>query len=190
MPLQTPNNKEMELEIRKAELQDLDRLMEIFDHARHFMAASGNPHQWINGYPQREYIEREIREGHCHVCRTPEGRTVATFCFLPSPDPFYDRIDDGQWLNDEPYWVIHRLASDGTVKGIGAVCIDWCARRCGNLRIDTHADNLVMQRLAERCGFRRCGIVYVANGTPRIAYQRVAEAGPLPDTVRTEGGAR
>ena len=62
------------------------------------------------------------------------------------------------------------------MKGIGQAVIDWCGARSRNLRIDTHADNRVMQRLAERCGFRRCGIVYVANGTPRIAYQRIREA--------------
>lgn len=168
----------MEITIRKAEPADLDRLMEIFEQARRFMAASGNPNQWVNGYPQRELIEREIRLAHCYACCTSQGRVVATFCFLPSPDPFYDRIDDGQWLNDAPYYVIHRLASDGTVKGIGKICIDWCGAQCGNLRIDTHADNRVMQRLAERCGFQRCGIVYVANGTPRIAYQRTLFTDP------------
>ena len=37
--------------IRKAELKDVDRLMEIFDRARKFMTAHGNANQWINGYP-------------------------------------------------------------------------------------------------------------------------------------------
>lgn len=173
-PYQT--KRQMEITIRKAVDADLDRLMEIFAAARRFMASVGNPNQWINGYPQRAFIAREIADGHCHVCVDANGRVVATFCFLPSPDPFYDRIDDGAWLNDEPYFVIHRLASDGSVKGIGQAVIDWCGARSHNLRIDTHADNRVMQRLAERCGFRRCGIVYVANGTPRIAYQRIREA--------------
>ncbi len=162
------------IKIQPAVTEDLDRLMEIFALAREFMHTTGNPNQWINGYPQREFMAGEIEQGHCYVCRTPERTIVATFCLLPSPDPTYSKIYDGQWLNDEPYHVIHRIASDGSVRGIGKRCIDWCAKRCDNLRIDTHADNHIMQSLAERCGFVRCGIIYVANGTPRIAYQRTS----------------
>lgn len=163
----------MGITIRKASAGDLDRIMEIFAFARKFMIATGNPNQWIDGYPQREFIAGEIERGHCHVCVTPEQRVVATFCLVPSPDPTYKEIYNGRWLNDKPYHVIHRLASDGSVKGIGKMCIDRCIDQCDDLRMDTHEDNRVMQSLAERCGFVRCGIIYVANGTPRIAYQRV-----------------
>lgn len=163
------------IKIQPAVAEDLDRLMEIFALARESMHTTGNPNQWTYGYPQREFMAGEIEQGHCYVCRTPKGTIVATFCLLPSPDPTYREIYDGQWLNDEPYHVIHRMASDGSIRGIGKQCIDWCAKRCDNLRIDTHADNHIMQSLAERCGFIRCGIIYVANGTPRIAYQRISK---------------
>lgn len=43
----------MSMLIRTACAGDLDRLMEIFEHARRFMQANGNSNQWINGYPQR-----------------------------------------------------------------------------------------------------------------------------------------
>lgn len=58
----------MNLQIRKATLDDLDRLMEIFEEARRFMCRTGNPNQWINGYPQRELIQEEIEASHCYVC--------------------------------------------------------------------------------------------------------------------------
>ena len=158
--------------IRPATFTDLDRLMEIFEAARRFMESTGNPNQWINGYPQRALIAEEISQEHCYVCQDEEGKTIGTFCFVPSPDPNYARIEDGAWLNDAPYHVIHRLASDGSEKGIFKACIDWCALQDTNLRADTHADNKVMQHLLEKNGFIRCGIIYVSNGTPRIAYQR------------------
>ena len=158
--------------IRPATFTDLDRLMEIFEAARRFMESTGNPNQWINGYPQRELIAEEINQRHCYVCQNEEGKTIGTFCFVPSPDPNYACIEDGAWLNDAPYHVIHRLASDGSEKGIFKACIDWCALQDTNLRADTHADNKVMQHLLEKNGFIRCGIIYVSNGTPRIAYQR------------------
>ena len=158
--------------IRPATFTDLDRLMEIFEAARRFMESTGNPNQWINGYPQRALIAEEISQEHCYVCQDEEGKTIGTFCFVPNPDPNYACIEDGAWLNDAPYHVIHRLASDGSEKGIFKACIDWCALQDTNLRADTHADNKVMQHLLEKNGFIRCGIIYVSNGTPRIAYQR------------------
>ena len=140
------------MNIRKATPVDLCRLMKIFDAARRFMAKTGNPNQWINGYPQRELIADEISRGDCYVCENKEGKAIGTF---------------------EPYHVIHRIASDGSEKGIFQACVNWCALHDSNLRADTHADNKVMQHLLEQNGFTRCGIIYVANGTPRIAYQRV-----------------
>lgn len=160
------------MNIRPATPADVDRLMEIFERARRFMASAGNPNQWINGYPQRELIMEEINRNHCYVCENETGETVGTFCFVPAPDPNYARIENGAWLDNNPYHVIHRLASDGSEKGIFAACLHWCATHTSNLRADTHADNKVMQHLLEKNGFIRCGIIYVANGTPRIAYQR------------------
>ena len=65
------------------------------------------------------------------------------------------------------------MASDGTVKGTGRFCINWAFEQCGHLRMDTHGDNSVMQRLLESMGFRRCGIIYVTEDDyPRIAYEK------------------
>ena len=159
-------------EIRKASLSDLNRLMEIFDRARTFMVQTGNPNQWINGYPQQELIAEEIKTEHCYVCVNTDGKVVATFCFIAGPDSTYSYIEDGEWPSNRPYHVIHRLASDGSCKGIAKTCIDWCFNQDSCLRADTHADNQVMQRLLTANGFKRCGIIYVANGTARIAYQK------------------
>lgn len=162
----------MEIKIRKAEETDIERLMEIFAIARDFMKSTGNASQWINGYPQKELILKEISEEHCYVCVDSDDKTVATFCFIQGPDPTYSYIEDGEWKSDSPYYVIHRLASDGSVKGIASMCIDWCASVSPSLRVDTHHDNKVMQHLLEKNGFEKCGVIYVSNGTPRIAYQR------------------
>ena len=158
--------------------EDIERIMDIFSIARKFMQTTGNPNQWINGYPQKELISNEIANGHCYVCETndsSEKRVVATFCFIEGPDPTYSYIEDGEWPDDLPYYVIHRLASDGTVHGIASTCIEWGLERSSVLRVDTHHDNKVMQHLLEKNGFSRCGIIYVANGTPRIAYYRKSE---------------
>jgi hypothetical protein len=67
------------------------------------------------------------------------------------------------------------IASDGSAKGVGRTCIEWAFARCSHLRIDTHPDNIIMQRLLEKTGFKRCGIIHVLqDGTPRFAYERSA----------------
>ena len=79
----------------------------------------------------------------------------------------------GHWLNDGPYGTLHRLASAGHRSGVGRLVIDWCLEHCESLRADTHADNKVMQHVLESNGFSRCGIIHLANGSPRIAYQKL-----------------
>jgi hypothetical protein len=100
-------------------------------------------------------------------------RIAATFWFAPGPEPTYARIEGGPgWLDDAPYGVVHRLASDGSVGGVGERCLGWALARCGNLRVDTHESNAVMQRLLARMGFTRCGVVLMSDGTPRDAFQK------------------
>lgn len=158
--------------IRLAVLADLDSLLSIFERARLFMASVGNPHQWVQGYPGRSLMEAEILSSHCYVCLY-ESRIVGTFCFIPGPDPCYSVIEGGAWFSDAPYHVLHRLASDGSVRGIADACLEWCFQHTANLRVDTHQDNKVLQHILAKHGFSYCGIIYVANGTPRLAYQKV-----------------
>ena len=91
----------------------------------------------------------------------------------PSPQLILDDITDGDWINDSCYGVVHRITSTGNVKGAASFCLNWALEQCGNIRIDTHRDNIVMQHLLDKNGFKYCGIVYVEDGTERIAYQKV-----------------
>ena len=75
------------IQIRPSQLSDLDRLMEIFDHARKFMASVGNGNQWINGYPQRELIAKEITDGHTHAKMNTE-KSSEHFVLFRVPTPF------------------------------------------------------------------------------------------------------
>lgn len=157
--------------IRKAVVGDLPRLMAIYERARHFMASTGNARQWIDGYPSEELIRNEIKSRHCYVC-SKDARIVGVFCFIKGEDPNYAHIEEGEWLNSEPYATIHRLATSGEERGVADTCFHWCMQQCANLRADTHCDNLIMQHILQKYGFHYCGIIYVANGTPRLAYQR------------------
>lgn len=160
----------MKMNIRNASEKDLQEIMRLFVRARDFMVSQGNPNQWVNNYPSEELMKDQIQRGVCKVCCAADGKVVATFCFIEGPDPTYSYIE-GEWLSDKPYSVIHRLASDGSVSGIADCCISWCREHAVSLRLDTHEDNKLMQHVAEKNGFVYCGIIYVANGTPRLAYQ-------------------
>ena len=158
------------LTIRPAVKNDLPSIMPLFEVARQFMASTGNANQWIAGYPQEELMAEEIAKEHCFVI-VHQDEIVATFCLIIGKDPTYDIIEEGAWLNDLPYGTVHRLASCGKMKGMGKVCFDWCFEQIPNIRVDTHQDNKVMQRVLETYGFQYCGIIYTHNGTERLAYQ-------------------
>lgn len=164
--------KDTKINIRLAVSGDLDALMAIFDKAKSFMRSVGNHNQWINGYPQRELIADEIERGHCYVCETEEHGTCAAFCMIAGDDPTYSYIE-GAWLSDRPYVTIHRLGSDGRVRGIGKACFDFARRQGVNIRVDTHADNRPMQNLVTGYGFKYCGVIYLENGDPRLAYELI-----------------
>ena len=157
--------------IQKADISQLPRIMEIYEKARAFMAESGNPDQWGTGYPPEEMIRQDIRDGKSYV--NLDGDHIrAVFYFAVEADPTYGYIE-GTWLNDEPYGVIHRIAVDGNGRGVAAECFAFAAQHCENIRIDTHEKNIPMQRCLAKNGFTRCGIIYLEDGDPRIAYQKV-----------------
>ena len=164
------------MEIRKTTEQDIGRLMEIYAYARDFMAKTGNPNQWgPTNWPPEDLLRNDIKEGSSYVCTNDNGNVIGTFYFIQGKDiePNYREITDGAWLDDSAYGVVHRLASDGSERGIGQFCINWAFAQCGHMRIDTHTDNKVMQKLLTKLGFQRCGIIYVIEDNyPRYAYEK------------------
>ena len=163
------------MHIRKATEPDLSRIMEIYAIARVFMAEHGNPDQWgPTNWPPEPLVRNDIAQGKSFVCEL-DGRIVGVFFFDYGKDiePAYACIEGGSWLDDGPYGVVHRIASDGSAKGVGSTCIDWAFRQCGHLRIDTHGDNAVMQGLLEKLGFVHCGTIYVEeDDNPRLAFEK------------------
>ena len=158
------------MEIRKTKPEELEEVLGIYAHGREIMKRTGNPTQWGNDRPRKELIVGDIEKGNSYVV-TENGKICGVFAFIVGHDETYDYIEDGAWQNDDPYGTIHRIASDETAHGVLETAVDYCRDRVGELRIDTHKDNVIMRHLAEKIGFVRCGIIYVDDGTPRIAYQ-------------------
>lgn len=161
--------------IRAASPSDIETILRVFDAARKIMADSGNTNQWRNGYPSAEVILKDIsRDGGFVV--EDDGSIVAYFALLPSPEPTYAEIYEGCWLDDSmPYHVIHRIASFPTAHGIFKTVMAYGLSVDVNIRIDTHRDNLIMQHNILKHGFTYCGIIHLASGDERLAYQRIRQ---------------
>lgn len=159
--------------IRHATTADVDRIMQVLDAAKRVMRSAGNENQWINGYPTVEAVLSDIEHDGAMVVED-DGVVVAYFAFLPSPEPTYAAIYEGQWLDDTlPYHVVHRMGAVPTAHGIFASAMDYCFAHAPNIRVDTHRDNKIMQHLVTKHGFSYCGIIYLLNGDERLAYQKM-----------------
>lgn len=158
--------------IQKAQLTDIPAIMQVIDDARNMMRQNGNLTQWINGYPDQETILNDIKNNAAFVC-VDTNEIICYFSFLKgnNPEPTYDVIDNGKWLNNKPYGVIHRLASNGKAKGVAKACFDYCFTQINNIRVDTHNNNQPMQNFFKKYGFTYCGVIYVDDGSPRDAFQ-------------------
>ena len=170
--------------IRKTKIEDLDKLMRLFEDARKFMAENGNPTQWGKTNPPRSRIELDISQNISYVCidelgesgiKTDDG-IVGTFVYFygKDVDPNYEVIRDGKWSDDEPYGVVHRMTTLRGTQGVGKFILDWAYEQCHHLRIDTHKNNIPMQNLVRKCGFEYCGIVQMItqDGTDRDAFMK------------------
>ena len=156
------------LEMRTARAEDIDRIMQVYAAAQEYMIASGNPTQWRRTNPARELIEDDVAAGRCRVL-TEGGEIHAVAAICAGEDPAYPGIV-GKWLNDEPYITIHRIASDGKCRGVFRFVADECKRLCDNVRVDTHENNRRMRENIAACGFVHCGTVFMADGSPRLAF--------------------
>ena len=158
------------LKIRKALPEDLGRISDIYESARNFMAENGNASQWGTSYPDEDILTDDMMEDVLYVIYDDEG-IHGVFVAKGGRDSTYEVIYDGSWLNDEPYVTIHRIAGDGKVHGIFDCAVGFVKSRTNNIRIDTHENNLTMQRHVLAQGFEKCGTIITRDGTPRLAYQ-------------------
>ena len=94
------------MQIRKAENYDLEAILNLYQMAREFMAAHGNPGQWGSTYPPVEQVERDIASGNLYVCCDGE-KTAAVFYFAPAPmKPITKFMRGNGWMMLRMRWCI------------------------------------------------------------------------------------
>lgn len=166
------------MKIRRAESAELPRISELYAAAREYMRRAGNAEQWRGGYPSDEMISEDIQKHRLYVCEDG-GDILGVFCYFIGEEPTYRVIEDGTWECDDTarpqYGVMHRVAVDDGAHGRGVArqFFEYALEKCPELRIDTHRDNIPMQRALAKYGFQRRGIIYLENGDERIAFQKI-----------------
>lgn len=161
----------MDYTVRHALTKDLDVIEAIYARARVFMEQTGNPTQWGTNHPPHDQLVQDILEKNLYVITNLE--TIhGVFYFHIGEDPTYKSIYEGSWRADSLYGTIHRIAGDGS-GSILKTAVAYAEQQISHLRIDTHQDNLVMQNALRKQAFTRRGIIYIEDGTPRIAYDKI-----------------
>lgn len=157
--------------IRRANKEDIKCSMRIYEAAKKKMRADGNLHQWSDKYPDEETLLNDIARGELYIAH--DGNEIyGVFMLSFSGEDTYKEIQ-GAWINDEPYAVIHRIASFGKGKNLLEEAINFAFEKTNNIRIDTHEDNNIMRTLLKKLGFIYTGIIHLKNGDERRAYQLI-----------------
>ncbi|WP_405606201.1 GNAT family N-acetyltransferase [Polaribacter sp. Asnod1-A03] len=169
------------MKIRLSKIEDVPQIATIIDDAKELLA-SLNIDQWQNGYPNAEQVENDIKNNESYVVVNDEGTVMATSMFTLRKEPTYKEVIDGSWLisEDEVYGVIHRMAIKKEYRKLGLATFLFDEfhqqlkdKNIESLKIDTHEDNLGMQSLIKKLGYKYCGIIYTDYNAKRLAFEKV-----------------
>lgn len=156
--------------ITKACIDNIDDIISIIDQAKTYLK-SNNINQWQDGYPNKETFINDINNDCLYLVK--EDNTVLSVFALTNYDGNYDVIYDGKWHSDKAYVAVHRIAIDDKFKGRGVAkyIFDYVKDNYSYIRVDTHKDNLSMQKCLLKNGFKYCGIIYLSrDNSSRLAY--------------------
>lgn len=164
------------MEVRKCKMEDIPDVLDIIKEAKKYLKKHNIP-QWQGEYPSTIDIQEDILNDGAY-CIEYEGKLVAYSYIALFEDPNYTYIE-GKWLNDEKYVVVHRTCVKECMKGqhLASLFLQKAntvalQNDVNNVRVDTHEKNTSMRKMLQNNQFQECGIIYVEDGTPRIAYQK------------------
>lgn len=166
------------MEFRRTVEEDVNRVMEIIKQAQDYFKEC-NIDQWQNGYPNLQIIKEDIKNGWSYVL-LKDNDIVATAAISFDKETTYERIHDGKWLSNDAYAVIHRIAVDRNLKGLGLGAEIMkeaeklmLSRGVHSIKIDTHEHNISMQKLLKKNGFQYCGVIYLEDHSKRVAFEKI-----------------
>ncbi|SDJ68583.1 GNAT family N-acetyltransferase [Salimicrobium halophilum] len=163
---------------RKTKKEDIAEIMTIISDAQQKFREN-DIDQWIDGYPDVVTIETDRDRGESYVL-ADEDTVVGTAAISSLEEKTYRTVHEGEWLSEDPYLVVHRLAVTDERKGEGLASVLLKkteelakAEQITSIKIDTHRKNGSMQRLLKKNGFTYCGINYLEDDSERFAYEKI-----------------
>tara|TARA_R110002049_G_scaffold63_1_gene344 strand:- start:1101 stop:1613 length:513 start_codon:yes stop_codon:yes gene_type:complete len=168
------------MKIRLSKIEDVSEIMIIINDAKELLA-SLHIDQWQNGYPNAAQIENDILNNESYVVVNNDNKVIATSMFTTNPEPTY-KVIDGSWIEDETriYGVIHRMAIKKEFRKFGLATfmfhefhLQLLEKNIKSLKIDTHEENIGMQSLLKKLGYKYCGIIYTNYNAKRLAFEKV-----------------
>lgn len=167
--------------VRKAKEHDLPAIVNIIDAARKLLAERSIPQWQETTGPTKESLTLDLDKDRLFVLVVDE-KVAGVAVITDEWDPAYEAMTTPwQEVDSTTYASIHRFAIAAAYRGQGLA--DWLMAQLiqlcelagfKDIRIDTHPQNVAMQKVIEKAGFQKRGLVYldVPNGE-RYAYQRV-----------------
>ncbi len=163
------------MELRFAQPGELAMAMELINMGKRYLKQQGVD-QWQDGYPDESRIALDIerKKGFFAV---EDGEILGYLCVDYDGEPAYDHLN-GQWAEEGPYVVVHRMAFSDEARGKGVsskvfrLVEDMSAARGIRLfRIDTDEDNLRMRHVLSKNGFQYRGTIWFQNSV-KIAFDK------------------
>lgn len=165
------------MEFRKTAEADINAVMNIIRQAQSYFKENGI-NQWQNNYPNFDVIMSDIKKGGSFVL-IEDDKIIGTAAVYFDGEKNYDSIYDGKWITNDDYAVIHRIAVDYNLKGKGIASLiiknveDMCIKKSvHSIKVDTHEDNVSMQRLLKKNEFKYCGVIYLEDKSKRLAFEK------------------
>ena len=162
--------------LRKALFNDLQDIWMIIQAAIERRKREGSE-QWQDGYPNENTLKNDIALQQGMILED-NNHILSYAAVIFENDPDYDYIE-GNWLNDEKYAVIHRVATSNIMIGKGMatklflLIEDHCLQHnISNIRVDTNFDNHSMLHILAKLNYIYCGQVYL-RGAARRAYHKI-----------------
>lgn len=155
-------------EIRRAHSGELQEIMNLISKCVQVMQAGGSD-QWDEGYPNREVISEDIRNGTLFIC-TDQG-AIAGILVLDEKQT--EQYQDIEWIETHgPHLIMHRLAVHPEIQGKGIArrliaFAEEFARSGGyrSIRLDTYAKNDRALRLYPSLGYSHRGEISFPSRT-------------------------
>jgi len=151
---------DIEVSIRHAKIQDLEKIGILIKDAIHNMNQNGIL-QWDELYPDQQLIEEDILNSHMYLGEI-ENQLV---CMFVINQQFDEQYIAGDWkYKESSYMVIHRLCVNPAYQkhGVGTKTMQIIENMLMNdgikaIRLDAFSQNPYALRMYERLGYQKTG---------------------------------